>query len=260
MTIPKPCWGRRRTSRRLRQPRPASAQYYDGYSQPTYRYAQSYGDRSPTATTSPTAIPSLWQPFGYAQPYAANTGMATQQCTAAVQNRLANRASIGSIIGCAARRQYDRPGGRDHPGSAAQQRHDASSWSRQQRPLRDEQLWPLRPGRLRRARIRLSEHRRSLVPLRRRLSRICAQRQHQSPLTDQRFAREERRVSGAPFFAGSLAGAALDVPGLQHIPLGIALRLLLRSEPCQIEVIDELHARTCPPGPSGRCREPARRR
>jgi hypothetical protein len=77
---------------------PASAQYYNyGYSQPRYaqpttRYAQPYGYAQ-----------SYAQPYGYAQsyaqPYAMNGNMATQQCTAAVQNRLANRASIGGIIG-----------------------------------------------------------------------------------------------------------------------------------------------------------------
>jgi hypothetical protein len=38
--------------------------------------------------------------YGYAQPmYGANTTLATQQCTAAVQNRLYNRSSIGGILG-----------------------------------------------------------------------------------------------------------------------------------------------------------------
>jgi hypothetical protein len=55
---------------------PASAQYY---SYPAYGYSQ----------------------YGYAQPYAygMNTGLATQQCTAAVQSRLYNRSSIGGILG-----------------------------------------------------------------------------------------------------------------------------------------------------------------
>jgi hypothetical protein len=58
---------------------PASAQYYGyGYAQP-YRYAQSYG---------------YAQPYGYM-----NTSVATSQCTAAVQNRLYNRTSIGGILG-----------------------------------------------------------------------------------------------------------------------------------------------------------------
>ena len=57
---------------------PASAQYYQsyGYAQP-YSYAQSYGYNN----------------------YGVNTAMAQQQCTAAVQNRLYNRTSLGSILG-----------------------------------------------------------------------------------------------------------------------------------------------------------------
>ena len=53
---------------------PASAQYY-GYAQP-YGYAQSYG-------------------YGYGM----NTSVVASQCTAAVQNRLYNRTSIGGILG-----------------------------------------------------------------------------------------------------------------------------------------------------------------
>jgi hypothetical protein len=56
---------------------PATAQYYG------YRYARPYN-------------------YGYSQPYSygyADTSMATQQCTAAVQNRLYNRSSIGGILG-----------------------------------------------------------------------------------------------------------------------------------------------------------------
>ena len=62
---------------------PATAQYYNGYgySRP---YGQSYG---------------YAQNYGYAQPYAVNTGVAEQQCSAAVQNRLYNRSSIGGILG-----------------------------------------------------------------------------------------------------------------------------------------------------------------
>jgi hypothetical protein len=54
------------------------------------------------------AAPAAAQ-YGYARPYgysqygygygAANTSVATQQCTAAVQNRLYNRTSIGGILG-----------------------------------------------------------------------------------------------------------------------------------------------------------------
>src|SRR6476619_7326165 len=51
---------------------PASAQYY-GYAQP-YGYPQQYG-------------------------YGMNTSVAASQCTAAVQNRLYNRTSIGGILG-----------------------------------------------------------------------------------------------------------------------------------------------------------------
>jgi hypothetical protein len=66
---------------------PASAQYYGSsqysYSQP-YGYNQSYGYAQQYS-----------QPYGYAM----NTSAATQQCTAAVQNRLYNRQSIGGILG-----------------------------------------------------------------------------------------------------------------------------------------------------------------
>jgi hypothetical protein len=68
---------------------PADAQYYGsrnyGYSQ-TYGYAQPYGNA---------------QSYGYAQPYSygVNTNVASQQCSAAVQNRLYNRGSIGGILG-----------------------------------------------------------------------------------------------------------------------------------------------------------------
>lgn len=63
---------------------PAMAQYY-GYSQP-YRYAQQYG---------------YGQQYGYAQPYgyAVDTNAAASQCSAAVQDRLYNRTSIGGILG-----------------------------------------------------------------------------------------------------------------------------------------------------------------
>jgi hypothetical protein len=57
---------------------PAAAQY--GYANP-YRYGQQY---------------SYGQQYGYG---GVNTNVATQQCTAAVQNRLYNRNSIGGIIG-----------------------------------------------------------------------------------------------------------------------------------------------------------------
>jgi hypothetical protein len=53
---------------------PAAAQYYPGYSNP-YAYNRPYGA------------------------YGVNTSAATSQCTAAVQNRLYNRSSIGGILG-----------------------------------------------------------------------------------------------------------------------------------------------------------------
>lgn len=63
---------------------PAAAQYY-GYGQ-SYRYSQPYG---------------YSQSYGYNQPYgyAVNTNLAASQCSAAVQNRLYNRSSIGGILG-----------------------------------------------------------------------------------------------------------------------------------------------------------------
>ena len=64
---------------------PAAAQYYPyGYSSPytnPYSYTNAYGG------------------YGAYGAYGMNTSTATQQCTAAVQNRLYNRTSIGSILG-----------------------------------------------------------------------------------------------------------------------------------------------------------------
>lgn len=65
---------------------PANAQYY-GYSQNygynhNYGYGQNYG-----------------RAYGDRYAYAANTSMASQQCSAAVQSRLYNRSSIGGILG-----------------------------------------------------------------------------------------------------------------------------------------------------------------
>jgi hypothetical protein len=70
---------------------PVSAQYYSGS-----RSSQSYGYSQPYARSY-----GYGQSYGYAQPnaYAVNTGVATQQCTAAVQNRLYNRSSLGGILG-----------------------------------------------------------------------------------------------------------------------------------------------------------------
>lgn len=60
---------------------PSAAQY--GYANP-YGYAQPYG----------------YSQYGYSQyGYGVNTSVAAQQCTAAVQNRLYNRTSIGGIVG-----------------------------------------------------------------------------------------------------------------------------------------------------------------
>ena len=56
------------------------------------------------AAATPSAAqyyPYGYTQYGYAQPYAygMNTNVATNQCTAAVQNRLYNRTSIGGILG-----------------------------------------------------------------------------------------------------------------------------------------------------------------
>ena len=64
---------------------PAAAQYYNGYYGNSYSngyYNNGYG----------------YNGYGY-NGYAVNTAAAAQQCTAAVQNRLYNRISIGSILG-----------------------------------------------------------------------------------------------------------------------------------------------------------------
>jgi hypothetical protein len=58
---------------------PAAAQYYG------YGYAQPYGQR-------------YAQPYGQSYGYV-DTNMAASQCSAAVQNRLYNRSSIGGILG-----------------------------------------------------------------------------------------------------------------------------------------------------------------
>lgn len=64
---------------------PASAQYYGyRYAQPySYGYAQPYGYNS----------------YGYNAYAYGNANVASQQCTAAVQSRLYNRANIGGILG-----------------------------------------------------------------------------------------------------------------------------------------------------------------
>ena len=82
---------------------PATAQYY-GYAQP---YAQPYG-------------------YGqsYAYGYGMNTNVAASQCTAAVQNRLYNRTSIGGILGVilGANTASGRVGGRHRRGRLGQGR------------------------------------------------------------------------------------------------------------------------------------------
>jgi hypothetical protein len=64
---------------------PAAAQYGYGYGYSPYGYANNYGYNS-----------YGYNSYGYG---AVNTSVAAQQCTAAVQNRLYNRTSIGGIIG-----------------------------------------------------------------------------------------------------------------------------------------------------------------
>src|SRR4051794_40606964 len=67
---------------------PVSAQYY-GY--PSSSYGSPYGN----SYASPYG-----NSYGYnSYAYGANTGVATQQCSAAVQSRLYNRSSIGGILG-----------------------------------------------------------------------------------------------------------------------------------------------------------------
>jgi hypothetical protein len=59
---------------------PATAQYYGNRYTNPYAYGSQYG-------------------YGTQYAYGANTNVAAQQCTAAVQNRLYNRSSIGGILG-----------------------------------------------------------------------------------------------------------------------------------------------------------------
>jgi hypothetical protein len=79
---------------------PASAQYYSGYgySQP-YSYSQSYGYSQPYGYSQSYSQPYGYSQYGYSQPYVADTSVATQQCTAAVQNRLYSPTSLRSILG-----------------------------------------------------------------------------------------------------------------------------------------------------------------
>jgi hypothetical protein len=59
---------------------PATAQYYGNRYANPYAYGSQYG-------------------YGTQYGYGANTNLAAQQCTAAVQNRLYGRSSIGGILG-----------------------------------------------------------------------------------------------------------------------------------------------------------------
>lgn len=89
---------------------PAAAQYYSGsqygYSQP-YSYSQPYGYSSQYGYSQPNGYATQYgyqAPYGYngyagTNGYAVNAGVSQQQCTAAVQNRLYNRTSLGSILG-----------------------------------------------------------------------------------------------------------------------------------------------------------------
>jgi hypothetical protein len=67
---------------------PAAAQYAQYSPYPNYGYSQPYGY-------------AYGNPYGYANTYGYNpqlTQIATQQCSAAVQNRLARRVNIGTVI------------------------------------------------------------------------------------------------------------------------------------------------------------------
>lgn len=65
---------------------PAAAQYYSPYR--SYGYVQPYG-------YSTYGYNNGYSSYGYAM----NSNVAAQQCTAAVQNRLYNRTSLGAILG-----------------------------------------------------------------------------------------------------------------------------------------------------------------
>jgi hypothetical protein len=83
---------------------PAAAQYA-----PYNPYAQSYGYQQPYGYGQQYgyAQRGYAQPYGYQQSYGygayggMNTNVAAQQCSAAVQNRLSNRAGIAGILGAA---------------------------------------------------------------------------------------------------------------------------------------------------------------
>ena len=71
---------------------PASAPNITGYSQ-NNGYGQNYSYSQPYAPT--IATETMAEQYAYG----ANTDVASQQCSAAVQNRLYNRSSIGGILG-----------------------------------------------------------------------------------------------------------------------------------------------------------------
>ena len=77
---------------------PAAAQYYpnNGYNQ--YSPYNSYNQYSPYNRYNGYNQYSPYSTNTYGA-YAANTSVAASQCTAAVQNRLASRTSLGSILG-----------------------------------------------------------------------------------------------------------------------------------------------------------------
>ena len=92
-----------------------------------------------------------------------NTNVAAQQCTAAVQQRLYNRSSIGGILGAVLGANTTAGCCRD-AGLAAQQRDGPRAWPRQQRPLCLQRLRSVRRRRLWRAGLRLCQLGRSQFP------------------------------------------------------------------------------------------------
>ena len=83
-------WGARRLAPPLLQPPPNMGTAPMATPQP-YSYAQPYNNAQRY---------SYAQPYSYGQnyTYGANTGIAQQQCTAAVQSRLYNRSSVGGSL------------------------------------------------------------------------------------------------------------------------------------------------------------------
>ena len=147
---------------------PAAAQYYGS---PYSGYRQSYGYAQPNRYAQ--------QPYGYAQNYgyaqygyaqnygyAVNTSVASQQCSAAVQNRLYNRTSFGSILGSLVGVPTNQGASTlGDSGQPAQQRHGSRARPRQQWPLCLERLRSLRGRRLWGDGLRLCESGRPVVPL-----------------------------------------------------------------------------------------------